>query len=107
MSRLRVVYGAYLKAHQHPFGSFGGAGRAIFPKAGEVALDKGRTKFQGAVNGDYFASSDEAVIYGLSPVFEEVFSKGSEMLAFWQELSDVARVTYKSASKGLSRYEVS
>jgi hypothetical protein len=28
-------------------------------------------------------------------------------LAFWQELSDVARVTYKSASKGLSRYEVS
>jgi exodeoxyribonuclease V gamma subunit len=107
MSRLRVVYGAYLKAHQHPFGSFGGAGRAIFPKAGEVALDKGRTKFQGAVSGDYFASSDEAVVYGLSPVFEEVFSKGSEMLAFWQELSDVARVTYKSASKGLSRYEVS
>ena len=107
ISRLRVVYQAYVKAHQQPFGSFNGAGRAIFPKAGEVAIEKGRTKFQSAVSGDYFASSDEAVIYGLAPVFDDVFSKGSDMLAFWQEISNVARVTYKSASKGLSRYEVS
>jgi exodeoxyribonuclease V gamma subunit len=109
MSRLRVVYNAYLKAHQHPFGSFGGAARAIFPKAGEVALDKGRSKFQSAVSGDYFASSEEAVIYGLSPVFEEVFSKGSEMLAFWQKLADVARIASKrkGVKKGISGYEVS
>jgi hypothetical protein len=61
------------------------------------------------VSGDYFASSDEAVIYGLSPVFEEVFSKGSEMLAFWQKLADVARIASKrkGVKKGISRYEVS
>jgi hypothetical protein len=42
-------------------------------------------------------------------VFEEVFSKGSEMLAFWQKLADVARIASKrkGVKKGISGYEVS
>ena len=108
ISRLRVVHNAYLKAHQQPFGSFGGAGRAIFSTPEQTLLDKGRSAFS-SFYANFYTTSDEAVVYGPAPTFENVFSPGNELMKFWEALAGVARITSvkKGIKKGISGYEIS
>jgi len=108
ISRLRMVHNAYLKAHQQPFGSFGGAGRAIFSTPEQTLLDKGRSAFN-SFYSKFYSTSDEAVVYGPAPNFENVFSPGNELMKFWEALAGVARITSikKGVKKGISGYEIS
>jgi exodeoxyribonuclease V gamma subunit len=74
--RLAELVALVREAVAEPRGLFG---------LGETPRDKRREKFEGTVRGKWgpdYARSSEAFVYGLKPVYEEVFSPGSAAARF-------------------------
>lgn len=82
LDRLATLADLSETARSMPCPSFDGAGV-------EAAIDRvvAEATFQKRVNDRYFRASDEALVYGYAPQFDEVFPTDSAVIDFWSRLA--------------------
>lgn len=105
LDRLVTLVDLVEAARSMPCPSFDGAGV-------EAAVDRvaAEVTFQKRVNDKFFKSSDEALIYGYAPLFDDVFPTDSAVIDFWSRLAGTlmpAADSRRNEPPGWRKYEFS
>ena len=103
MARIAALADLFETARCMPCPSFGGAG-ALASSDREAAA----TAFQARLSERGFVRSDEAFVYGLAPLFDDVFPEDSPSIGFCSELDRLLSSVVdgrNNVPKGWRRYE--
>ena len=86
----------YLRAHLAPYPLFGDTARGLTANSNDIDYDKHSGAFKKFVESDSYANSAEAVVYGDTPIYEDIFVPNGDVVGFWTTLSAAYRIAGKS-----------